>query len=80
MIFTRIHDWLSLKDLDRALESARVAVISRYARGNVSFQNGGILDEEGLAKIQHCGDAAVIELERSQQKYVPHGEPRRVRL
>lgn len=79
MFFTRLHDWLTLKDLDMALEDARMSVIKRYSRGNVSVQNGGILDEDGLATLQRNGNSAVSILEKSQRKFDRDGDPRRVR-
>ena len=47
-MFERSVDWLMLRDFDKARRHNRVAVIRRYARGNVSFQNGNICDQESL--------------------------------
>jgi hypothetical protein len=62
-MIARFYDWLNLKDFDQALEEARVSVIKRFARGNVTFQNGYILDEFELEKVQQLGDSAVKEIQ-----------------
>jgi len=48
-----------LRNLDAELHHARVEVIRRYARGNVSFQNGNILDDESFEDLLGRGDEAV---------------------
>ena len=62
MSIRRWFDWLSLRDYDEALTHARVSIIKRIARGNVSFQNGNILDEDRLNVLRHDGDRAIAEL------------------
>ena len=54
--------WLELRDFDEALAHARIGVIKRFARGNVSFQNGNLLDDEGLAELRAIGDRAISDL------------------
>lgn len=55
-------DWLRLRDYDQALQEARVAVIKRFARGNVSFQNGNLLDDVALDELRAKGDRAAAHL------------------
>lgn len=59
---TTFFDWLALRDYDEALQHARVAVIKRLARGNVSFQNGDVLDDAAFAELRAIGDRAIAEL------------------
>ena len=55
-------NWLSLRDYDDQLRDARLATIQRYARRNVSFQNGDVLDETGLDELTKSGDQAIADL------------------
>lgn len=52
-------DWLNLRDYERAKSEAQLAVVKRFARGNVTFQNGNILDEEGLDRLRAEGARAL---------------------
>ena len=61
--FSRLRMWLALKDYDDAKERGIIDIIVRYARGNVAFQNGSALDDDGLKKLSAAGDAAVAQLE-----------------
>ena len=58
MMLNRLFDWLQLRDLDDAVRSARLAVMRRVARGNVTFQNGDILDDEALDELRDDGNRA----------------------
>jgi hypothetical protein len=71
--FRSFLDWLSLRDYEDAIKSARIAVIKRYARGNVTFQNGNILDEEALRHLTAKGDKAFAELD-AQERASKHGD------
>ena len=61
--FSRLRMWLALKDYDDAKERGITDIVMRYARGNVAFQNGAVLDDDGLKKLSAAGDAAVAQLE-----------------
>jgi hypothetical protein len=60
----RFCDWWNLADYDAAKDEATKNVAARYGRGNVSFQNGWILDEDGLKKLSAAGDKAMAKLRR----------------
>jgi hypothetical protein len=62
MLLSNWIDWLKLRDYDEALEHARVAIVKRIARGNVSFQNGNIMDERCLDALRKEGDRSMAEL------------------
>lgn len=61
-MLSRIVNWLTLRDYDHEVRAAHTAVIKRFARGNVTFQNGDILDEDGLDQVRASGDVALREL------------------
>ena len=67
----QILGWFRLRDLDEAIQRARIAVIKRYARGNVTFQNGNVLDDEALERLTHEGDRALAELCSQQERADP---------
>jgi len=75
MYIDRLARWLSLKDYDDAIKSARIAVIKRYARGNVSFQNGNVLDDEAFQELHRKGDIALSNLIAQQEEYSKNGKP-----
>jgi hypothetical protein len=77
--FLRIYDWFTLKDLDKALQKARVDVVRRYARGNVTFQNGYILDDAAMNTLRDKGDAALAEIVAQQAAYEQHGHSKKAR-
>jgi hypothetical protein len=77
-LLSRIYDWLTARDFDLALEEARTSVVKRYARGNVNFQGGSILDESGLEVVRQKGDRAVAFLRRELGKH-PYAGPARIR-
>ena len=64
----RLRAWLSFADYDAAKRQATKDIISRYARGNVAFQNGLVLDEEDLAKLSANGDRAIARLKKASSK------------
>lgn len=70
LTITGFIDWLNLRDYEDAVKSARMAVIKRYARGNVSFQNGNILDDEALMELRARGDEAFAELDAQEKASV----------
>ena len=62
MFVAKIVNWLTLRDYDAEVDAAHAAVVSRFARGNVTFQNGEIMDEAGLDLVRAAGDVALREL------------------
>ena len=60
-----IRGWMKLSDYEDAKKKATMDVVRRYARRNVLFQNGYVLDEEALRKLSAAGDRATARLERS---------------
>lgn len=63
-----LRDWLNLADYDAAKKKATKDIIKRYARGNVVFQNGGVMDEAEMAKLSAAGDAAIERLQKLGQR------------
>ncbi len=61
---THILNWLSLMDYNNAKEEAAMNIISRYGRGNMSFQNGNIVDRKGLEALSKQGDKALERLKK----------------
>ena len=57
-----LKEWLRLEDLDRDLKQALDSVVKRYARGNVTFQNGEVMDEHDLDVLRDAGDRSITEL------------------
>jgi hypothetical protein len=55
----QFFNWLTLNDFNRVIENARLSVIKRFARGNVMFQNGYMLNEKGLDEVRRKGDLAI---------------------
>ena len=74
MSTSSLFDWLLLRDYDRALEHGRTSVIRRLARGNVSFQNGDILDDDALELLRRDGDRAIINLVNQLERSLDHGK------
>ncbi len=66
-------DWLTLRDYEEAVKSARIAVIKRFARGNVTFQNGNVLDDDALEELRVRGDRAFAELDAQERAGAQHG-------
>ncbi len=56
--------WLELADYEAAKNQAAIDVVKRYARGNVSFQNGWVLTKAGVDELSAAGDEAIAELQR----------------
>lgn len=65
---TKVMDWFALRDYDRAKDKAATRVASRYARGNVSVQNGWFLDEKGLRSLTERGQVAADGLATSRAR------------
>ena len=63
-MFRRLHDWLTLRDYDRARETALRGVVARYARGNIAMQEGRFLTKADMAELRREGDAAAERLRR----------------
>ncbi|MDK9720988.1 MAG: hypothetical protein OEL53_07370 [Rhodospirillales bacterium] len=49
---------------DAKKDAAIMAVISRYIRGNVTAQNGWIIDDAEMDKLSAKGDAAVAHVDK----------------
>jgi hypothetical protein len=58
------RDWLSLKDYTRAVDEAINTIVFRYARGNISFQNGSVMQEDDLQALSQSGSSALDRLNR----------------
>lgn len=57
-----VWEWLLLRDYERTRRRALADVIKRYSRGNVSVQNGSVLDDVALAELRSLGDRSIAEL------------------
>lgn len=55
-------EWLSLDDYYKAKDEAAKSIIMRYGRGNMSFQNGDILNRSALDSLSSRGDKALAEI------------------
>ena len=67
----RFYNWLTFKDFESSLEKARLSVIKRFARGNVMFQKGYVLNEKSLDELRCKGDLAAQEINK-RHKAVNH--------
>lgn len=65
MSLSRIRDWLTLADYELAKDRATRQVVGRYARGNISAQNGSYIDDRELAGLSALGDNASSKLKKS---------------
>jgi len=61
--------WFNLAEYKAAKEHATELVISRFGRGNISVQNGYILDDAGLKAQSLEGDAAFTRLSKRVKKH-----------
>ena len=59
-----VRGWLTLADYDNDKDEATLGVIKRFARRNILFQRGSILDDEALRKLSAAGDNAVAQLNK----------------
>jgi hypothetical protein len=57
-----LYSWLTVADYTEASEAATRRVVKRFARGNVSTQNGWYLNEKDFASLSARGDKAVDHL------------------
>jgi hypothetical protein len=60
----KAYRWLTLADYEEAKARATNNIISRDARGNISFQNGSILEENELRALSKKGDKALARLNK----------------
>jgi hypothetical protein len=67
-LLQRILAWSSLEDYEAAKEQASIDVVARFSRGNVSVQNGQVMDDRELKVLSKRGDAAVASLDRLRTK------------
>jgi hypothetical protein len=58
------YNWLTLADYDKVKEEAVNNIVSRYARGNINFQNGSVLDEDEVRLLSKEGDRALASLNK----------------
>ncbi len=58
----RLRDWLAFADYEAEKQEATRVTMARYARGNVTFQNGLVLDENDLDELSAQGDKALNRL------------------
>ena len=67
-LLSKLGDWLWPHDRVREYDAEKAQnsndVIARFARGNVLFQNGAVLDDEGLSDLVAKGDKAAERLRR----------------
>jgi len=63
--FHQLFSWLNLSLYERAQASGTYAVIVRYARGNVLFQNGLISDDNDLQRESKAADRSMDYLNRT---------------
>ena len=63
----RLYEWLTMRDVDKAIDYARTSTAKRFGRGNTNFQNGYILDEDGMDCVRRKGDLAIKELVAQQK-------------
>lgn len=63
-VFRELWQWLTMADYQVAKDKAALDVVKRYSRGNVSTQNGWLLDDEGLRALSAKGDRATAKLKR----------------
>ncbi|MBK8209653.1 MAG: hypothetical protein IPK78_06415 [Rhodospirillales bacterium] len=56
--------WLNLEDYAAAIHDGINDTVSRFARGNISFQNGSVLEEDDLRALSKKGDKAIKKLTR----------------
>jgi hypothetical protein len=66
-----MYNWFTLADLDEEKQTNARSIISRYSRGNVSFQNGFVLRENDLRLLSKEGDEAMDRLNKYAQKNMP---------
>ena len=59
-----VWGWLNLADYEAAKEKATKQIVARFARGNVAFQNGWVLDERAVVVLSARGDAAIAHLNK----------------
>lgn len=64
MTMSEIIDRLFHGGYDTAKKRETAKIVARYSRGNVSVQNGFILDEGALDNLRKRGDRAAKRLER----------------
>lgn len=61
-MFRKLTDWLNLADLDKARNAASLQIITRYARGNTSIQDGRSMNKCDLARLSALADEAMYRL------------------
>ena len=63
-IMSALRGWLTLSDYDAEREAATTDIVARFSRGNVSVQNGQILDDDDLRKLSIRGERSLAGLNR----------------
>jgi hypothetical protein len=64
-VFSRVYDWFTFADYDRAKESANSVIVKRFSRGNVLIQSGRYLDDKKLNILSQRGDVANNRIQAS---------------
>lgn len=62
---SKIIEWLSVRDYDRAKDEGIRRIVGRYARGNVVVQAGRYMNEADASIVVRRGDKAMAQLERA---------------
>ncbi|MCQ8185165.1 hypothetical protein [Parvularcula maris] len=67
--------WANIQELilgryERSKDEASVRIAGRLARGNISTQNGFIMDDEAFDRLCRHGDKAIKRLNR----HISHAE------
>jgi len=62
----KLLNWLNVRDYADAKQRSATNIVGRYARGNVSIQNGWFLDRSGLDALSASGDRAIASLKKHQ--------------
>lgn len=63
-VVSALKGWLNLADYNAEREEATTNIVARFSRGNVSVQNGQVMDEAGLKRLSECGDRDLAQLNR----------------
>ena len=75
-VFSRVYDWLTFADYDRAKESINSVIVKRFSRGNVLIQSGRYLDDEKLTLLSQRGDVANSQIQASVAHAQKHAAKR----
>jgi len=68
MRLSEILDRILLGGYEAAKEDATHQINARYARRNISVQNGYLIDEKGLQDLRRAGDKAMQNIRKWRPK------------